>query len=142
MIRPFTEEDTDAVVAVWLEASLQAHSFIPERFWLDHAKDMRELYLPASDVILVYEEGGAIGGFMAMVGDYVAALFVAPEFQRRGIGSRLLRIAERISPSLCLNVYEKNAGAIAFYEKNGFRITGTRVEKESGETECEMEKIH
>ncbi len=139
MIRPCRESDTEELVRIWLEASLQAHPFIPAEYWKAHVPSMRELYLPASDVILVYEEEGAVGGFMAMVDDYVAALFIAPKFQRRGVGTRFLDIAKRMKRTLCLNVYARNRGAIRFYERCGFRIAGERVEKESGEIEYEME---
>lgn len=142
MIRTFREEDTEAVVRLWLEASIQAHSFIPREFWEASAEDMRNIYLPMSDEIVLHvdDADGAIDGFLAFVGDFLAALFVAPAAQGKGLGSRLIRIAGRMHPGLSLTVYKENRRAVGFYLKHGFRICGERVEEKTGAVEYLMEK--
>ena len=45
-IRSFTPADTEAVLAIWLEASLQAHHFIDPAYWHANLAPMRETYLP------------------------------------------------------------------------------------------------
>ena len=59
MIRPFRDEDTEEVVRVWLEASIEAHGFIPRAFWEAAAEDMRTLYLPMSDEIVLHVDAVA-----------------------------------------------------------------------------------
>ena len=142
MIRTFREEDAEAVVRLWLEASIEAHDFIPCAFWESAAEDMRTVYLPMSDEIVLHVDDatGEIDAFLAFVGDFLAALFVAPAAQGRGLGSRLLRIAGRMHPELSLTVYKENSRAVAFYEKHGFRICGERVEAKTGAVEFLMEK--
>ena len=142
MIRTFCEEDTEAVVRLWLEASIEAHSFIPREFWEAAAEDMRRVYLPMSDEIVLHvdDASGDVDAFFAFVGDFLAALFVAPAAQGRGLGSRLLRIACRMHPELSLTVYKENRRAVALYEKHGFRICGERVEEKTGAVEYLMEK--
>ncbi len=56
---------------------------------------------------------------------WIATIGVHPEFQRRGIGARLLAAAEAAltTPRLRLTVRRSNAGAIALYEKFGYRST-------------------
>jgi GNAT superfamily N-acetyltransferase len=62
-------------------------------------------------------------GFVAATPTSIAQLYVRKGFHRRGIGSQLLRWAkEQSSGSLWLYTFARNAGARAFYERNGFRI--------------------
>lgn|SRR3989338_7609465 len=59
--------------------------------------------------------------------DYFA---VAPEFQRRGYGSKMMENLEKMCRKLkvrMLCVFTYNEGALKFYEKNGFKICG-RIE--------------
>ena len=62
------------------------------------------------------------------------SLFVLPPFQRRGIGTAVLRHCQRAYPSLLLYVFRANRGAIRLYEKMGFSIT-----KEVGKTRYIMQ---
>ena len=72
--------------------------------------------------VWVAEMDGAVAGFVAFDGDMVNHLFVAPEFQGRGVGSELLAIAKRSAPSLQLWVFQVNTPAIRFYERHGFTL--------------------
>ena len=57
----------------------------------------------------------------------LAAIYVLPEMQGRGIGSRLLRAGTGkipLSTSLALRVERDNARAQRFYEAHGFRHAG------------------
>lgn len=134
MIRSFHQEDADAVVRLWLEASVQAHDFLPRAYWEERAEDMRTLYLPMSDeiVLCLEDASGELQAFCAFVGDFLAALFVAPAWQGKGIGSRLFRIAKRMHPSLWLSVYKENQRAVDFYLKHGMRVGEERVEEQTG----------
>ena len=44
MIRPYHANDANAVLDIWLTASLQAHAFIAESFWRDQLAAMRDIY--------------------------------------------------------------------------------------------------
>ncbi len=140
MIRPFQKEDMEDVVNVWLAASLQAHDFIPRDFWERAAEDMRTLYLPMSDEIVLHidDATGRPDAFLAFVDTFLAALFVVPEAQGRGLGSRMFRIARRMHPDLTLCVYRENCRAVAFYRKHGMTVIGERVEEKTGHVELIM----
>ena len=100
---------------------------------------MRTLYLPLSEIVVDEDRAtGEVVAFMALVEDYLAALFVAPAHQKRGVGSRLLALAKKMRGTLDLSVYAENERAVAFYQKNGFRITGERIEEVTGRTELLM----
>lgn len=140
MIRPFCNEDAEEVVRVWFEASLEAHGFIPRSYWEAAVEDMRTLYLPMSDEIVVHtdEETGRIDAFLAFVDTYLAALFVAPCAQGKGLGSRMFRIAGRMHPELTLSVYRENERAVSFYRRRGLVVLRERVEERTGHVELVM----
>ena len=48
MIRKFEERDLETVMELWLAGNLQAHSFIPERYWKDSRELVRDLLPGAS----------------------------------------------------------------------------------------------
>ena len=129
MIRAFKEEDTETVIRIWLAASVRSHSFIDKAYWEEKAEAMRTLYLPLSEIVVDEDRAtGEVVAFMAFVEDYLAALFVAPAHQKRGVGSRLLALAKKMRGTLDLSVYAEN----------GFRITGERIEEVTGRTELLM----
>ena len=139
MIRAFKEEDTEAVIRIWLEASILSHSFIDKAYWEEKADAMRTLYLPLSEVVVDEDKDtGEVVAFIAFVEDYLAALFVAPAHQKKGVGSRLLALAKKMRDTLELSVYAENERAVAFYQKNGFRMTDKRIEEMTGHTELLM----
>ena len=137
MIRKFSGPDMDAVLNIWLEASIEAHSFIEREFWESNIDDMCNVYLPASETY-VYARDGAVKGFLSMADNTVAALFVSPEFQGRGIGRELLDMACGIRKSLELCVYKKNIRAFEFYKRYGFDVVEERVDERTGEIEVLM----
>lgn len=63
---------------------------------------------------------GAVAGFLAREGGYVHALFIAPAWQRRGIGRALIARAKAASPALDLWTFAANTAARRFYEEAGF----------------------
>jgi ribosomal protein S18 acetylase RimI-like enzyme len=57
--------------------------------------------------------------------DLLDSLYVAPDAQGQGIGTRLLELAEQRRPAgLRLWVFASNAPARAFYERHGFVVIG------------------
>lgn len=133
-IRRLTESlspDSKTVVRLvdaWREAR-QEHL----QFLLDlHSAAEDAAYLTSqilrTNEVWVAEVDQLIAGFIAFGDGWVNQLYVAPPFQRQGIGSDLLTIAMRSSPRLQLWVFESNLPAIRFYESRGFRV----VERTSG----------
>lgn len=142
MIRNRTDEDIERIVRIWLEASLLAHSFIPAMYWIDQADEMRFKYIPASQTwVYQDDETGEVTGFVSMVDDYLAALFVIPEKQGTGIGKALLNHVKAIHPTIKLAVYAKNTQAVGFYESQGFMETEERIDANTGEPELAMHFI-
>lgn len=136
-IRSFTPADTEAVLAIWLEASLQAHHFIDPAYWHANLVPMRETYLPAADSYMLWQDGSALG-FYSLYEETLAAIFVTPAQQGRGYGKALLAHAKRQRPALRLQVYRQNLAACDFYLSQGFQIEGEQQDTHTGCAEWVM----
>ncbi len=74
-------------------------------------------------------EGHELAGFIAMRDrSHVFHLFVAPEFQRRGVAARLWQAVAEVGDVDCFTVNSSRL-AVPVYERFGFTRTGPLVEK-------------
>ena len=65
---------------------------------------------------------GRLLGIVAFRPDWVDALYVLPQSQGKGIGTRLLGLAQAAFADLQLWTFQKNLRARRFYEGRGFRL--------------------
>ena len=72
-----------------------------------------------------------------MDAEYIAGLFVVEGHQGHGTGHQLISEVKRKN-RLSLHAYEKNAGAVAFYQAEGLKVQQSMTEKEIGEKEFLM----
>ena len=63
----------------------------------------------------------------------IEGIFVSDEMQSCGIGKLLLDYVKDKKVSLRLNVYQKNARAISFYQREGFIIQCEGLDEATGE---------
>ncbi|MDY4116009.1 MAG: GNAT family N-acetyltransferase [Blautia sp.] len=70
--------------------------------------------------------------------EYIEGIFVADEMQSCGIGKLLLDYIKDKKVRLQLNVYQKNARAISFYQREGFIIQCEGLDEAAGEKEYTM----
>ena len=121
-IRPFADDDEDAVVALWHAAGLT-------RPWNDPHRDIARKKLVQRELFLVAEEddtvvGTAMGGYDGHRG-WVYYLAVAPERQGRGLGRLLMQEAEtRLlalgCPKVSVQIRAGNDAVAAFYDRLGY----------------------
>jgi ribosomal protein S18 acetylase RimI-like enzyme len=125
LIRPFREDDEEAVIALWNEVFPDAPP------WNDPKSDIGRKLTIQRDLFLVAEMdeelvGTAMAGFDGHRG-WVYYLAVSPPHRRRGIGATLMaRVEEGLARLGCgklnLQVRGSNRDAVAFYEKLGYEI--------------------
>ncbi|SHK38094.1 putative acetyltransferase [Desulfatibacillum alkenivorans DSM 16219] len=137
MIRPMKSSDMDAVLTIWLEASIESHDFAGRDFWESRLEDMRNIYLPASKTYVFVEDVG-VKGFVSLHQDVLAALFVSPKEQGRGIGGLLMDKAKSLRNRLRLSVYKENQKSVRFYEKRGFIAVREQKDQHTGRPEIVM----
>ena len=80
-------------------------------------------------------DGAQMTGIIAFREDWVDQLYVLPSTQQRGIGTRLLQIAQHALPRLYLWTFQGNVRARRFYERRGFLL----VEETDGARNDEKE---
>ncbi len=137
-IQRIAEDDIPEVVDVWYQASIHAHGFIPDSYWKANKELMKNKYIPMSETYIA-KNGEKILGFISLMDDYLAALFVRPELQGRGVGSSLLNYTKNIRNSLKLKVFCKNEKSIEFYKSRGFSVSSESKDKETEENEFVMQ---
>jgi putative acetyltransferase len=138
MIRSFASSDMDNVLDIWLEASAKAHTFVEREFWESKIEHMRKMYIPISETY-VFSDNDTVKGFFCLYEDTLAALFVSPDYQGKGIGKQLLNKAKSLRKKLNLLVYQENTRSVEFYRKSGFTTMDERIEKSTGHIELLME---
>ena len=133
MIRKLLNGDIDRVADIWLKTNLKAHYFISNQYWKSNYELVKEM-MPQSEVY-VFE---AYKGFVGLNDEYIEGIFVSDEMQSCGIGKLLLDYIKDKKVSLRLNVYQKNARAISFYQREGFIIQCEDLDEATGEKEYIM----
>ena len=136
MIRKLQKADINRVADIWLKTNLKAHFFISEQYWISNYEFVKEM-LPQAEVY-VYEDDKMIQGFVGLNAEYIEGIFVSDEMQSCGIGKLLLDYIKDKKVSLRLNVYQKNARAISFYQREGFIIQCEDLDEDTGEKEYTM----
>ncbi len=86
----------------------------------------------------IFEKAGEIQGFIGMMDDYIAGIFVKCEARSRGVGKELLDYVKERKPHLTLSVYQKNEKAFRFYQRENFVIEAEAVDENTGEKEYKM----
>lgn len=108
MIRRMGKGDLDAVAAIWLDANREAHDFIPAAYWLGHFAEVRTALARAEVWVFETEARAEISGFIGLLGDYIAGIFVRREARSGGVGRQLLDHVKTSRGQLRLQVYRKN----------------------------------
>ena len=121
MLRAAGPEDRATVGEVYLAARRDALPYLPQV----HPDEETAAFfggLVDKGIVTVAEHEGRVAGFLALAGDWVEHLYVAPGAQGRGLGSALLAQAQGRRERLQLWVFQRNTRAIAFYEHHGFAV--------------------
>ena len=125
LIRRYRPGDFDPVNDLWRRARLHAFAAFQARkgHSAEEDRDYFRAVVQVKNDLWVAEVDGRPAAFMAIAGDFIDQLYVAPEHQRQGVGTALLAHARGLSPSgLRLFTFQFNTNARAFYEKHGFVV--------------------
>lgn len=136
MIRKLQKADVERVADIWLDTNEKAHNFISSQYWKDNFEAVKAMFLQAE--VYVYEEGNKIQGFLGLNDDYIEGIFVWSEAQSGGIGKQLLDFVKGMKKQLSLSVYQKNARAVKFYQRENFEIQCEGTDENTGEKEYVM----
>ena len=138
MIRKYVDSDIDAVMQIWLNTNIQAHSFISPDYWKNNFDVVKEMLPLAEIYVHEIDSANRIDGFIGLNDDYIEGIFVKEEAQSKGIGKQLLDHVKKVKSTLRLNVYQKNKQAIQFYLREEFGIQSESLDRNTGEKEFIM----
>ncbi|QTN01590.1 N-acetyltransferase [Sediminibacillus dalangtanensis] len=137
-IRENKNTEVNRLVEIWYEGSLIAHNFIDKNYWTSQQTEMAEKYIPMSETYVVSNDKEVVG-FVSMIDNYLAALFIDVKHQGGGYGKGLLDFIKNQRENIQLKVYKKNKKAVDFYWKNGFVIKEETLDEQTSEEEFLME---
>lgn len=129
-IRNFKPEDADAVSFVIRQTMRVSNS---SDYSLEILEPLIEYFSPEKVLLLnqerhclVAEFDKKIVGTVAVENSELVTFFVLPEYQRTGIGMKLLQAIERLAVENKINLLKVEASitGTSFYEKFGYRRTG------------------
>lgn len=136
MIRKYEVSDKEQVLQLWLNTNLQAHDFIDEDYWKANTNSVAEMFDDAE--IYVMEFNHEIKGFIGLMDEMIAGIFVDANSQSMGIGKQLLDYVKTQKSQLQLCVYKKNQRALRFYLRENFTIEREQLDEATGEYEYLM----
>jgi ribosomal protein S18 acetylase RimI-like enzyme len=122
-LRPARSADAPAITEVFQAARAHSLAFLANLHTdaEDHAFFAGVI---GRDEVTVAEAGGRVVAFLALADDELDHLYVHPDRHRQGLGTALVRHAQGARTRLELWVFQRNTGALAFYEAHGFAIVG------------------
>lgn len=132
MIRKHQKKDLEALMDIWYKSSSIAHPFLDSKFVEKVKKDMKNLYIPNSET-WVYEEDNIIKGFISMIGNEIGGLFIMPNQQSKGIGTKLVNFISQFHEELEVEVFKNNRIGRGFYDKYGFSVINEYMHEESNQ---------
>ena len=136
MIRKFQISDTEQVMKIWLSGNMEAHSFVPEKYWQSHFKEVQEALQQAD--VWVYDINGNVHGFIGLINEYIAGIFVDKNYRSKGIGTQLVNFVKEKYDTLSLNVYQENPRAVAFYQSECFSVLSEGIDEDTSKKEYTM----
>jgi GNAT superfamily N-acetyltransferase len=121
VIRRGGSDDSDAIGRVFV-AARDEMTYLP-RIPDDDRPHIGTLITRDHDELWVAEEGGEVVAFADLRDDELAHIYVDPAWQGRGLGTELFEQAKRERPNgFRWWVFQKNDGAIRFYERHGAQL--------------------
>jgi putative acetyltransferase len=134
-------EEINKVMKIWLDTTVAAHCFIEKEYWLEHYDSIKNSYLPNSETFLYIEENHIVGFISIVNKNNIGGLFIDIEFQRKGIGRKLIEYVQEQYGDLSLAVYKDNEKAVQFYKNSGFKTMSEQLNEETSKVEYIMKWV-
>ncbi len=134
-IRPARIDEHDEIARVWMDSWVSTGLEDASNFLLAKLRARIPLEIEKGWSLFVADDGAAIAAMLAlhMPLKYLDQLFVAPQYQGRGLGSGLLAFARQQLPDeIHLRCVRENERAWRWYEREGFLFEKEQVEPMTG----------
>jgi GNAT superfamily N-acetyltransferase len=134
-IRPAHIDEYDEIARVWMESWASVGLEEAGNFLLAKLRARIPLEIERGWSLFVADHDGAIAAMLALhlPKMYLDQLFVAPEYQGRGLGRRLLAFTRQHLPNeIYLRCVRENEKAWCWYEREGFVFEQEQVDPMTG----------
>ncbi|MCP4615316.1 MAG: GNAT family N-acetyltransferase [Bradyrhizobium sp.] len=123
IIRPALPHEYDEVARVWMASWVSTGLAEASNFLLANLRARVRQEIEGGWSLFVADDSGAFAAMLALhlPDKYLDQLFVAPEYQGKGIGRRLLAFTRQQLPDeIWLRCVRENEKAWRWYEREGF----------------------
>ena len=134
-IRPARTDEHDEIARVWMESWVSVGLEDTSNFLLAKLRARVALEIEQGWSLFVADDGGTIAAMLALhlQKKYLDQLFVAPEYQGRGVGRGLLAFTRRHLPNeIYLRCVRESEKAWRWYEREGFVFEQEQAEPMTG----------
>jgi putative acetyltransferase len=150
-IRDYQDSDCEALAEIFTRAVRQIarRDYSPAQIaaWAPETRDMGEFAVRRSTKpTFVAEYDGQVAGFTDLDGEgHIDMFYVSPSFQRRGVGSAMLRfVTARAQTERCKRLHsEVSITARPVFERHGFKVLAYQTVETNGQSlgNYRMEKL-
>ena len=124
---PYSDQYLKALVKLWRGSFEEAVGIVDPNPVSEQRQYFIDEVLPKNQVRVALE-GLKVVGFVASSRDSIDEIYVHTEYQRKGIGTKLLHWAQENSDGrLELYTFERNKKSQQFYERKGFKVVERNV---------------
>jgi ribosomal protein S18 acetylase RimI-like enzyme len=134
-IRPARPDEYDEVARVWMDSWVSTGLECASNFLLAKLRARIPMEIEKGWSLFVADDNGTLAAMLALhlPDRYLDQLFVAPEYQGRNLGRRLLGFTRRHLPDeIRLRCVRENERAWHWYEREGFVYDKEQVEPMTG----------
>jgi GNAT superfamily N-acetyltransferase len=134
-IRPGRRDEYDEIARVWMESWVSTGLDTASDFLLANLRARIPQEVEKGWSLFVADDDGSIAAMLALhlPKKYLDQLFVAPEYQGKGLGRTLLAFTRKHLPDeIELRCIRENEKAWRWYEREGFVFKREKVEPMTG----------
>jgi ribosomal protein S18 acetylase RimI-like enzyme len=135
VIRPARAGEYDEIARVWMESWVSTGLADASNFLLANLRARIRREIEQGWSLFVIEDGSTLAAMLALhlPKFYLDQLFVAPQYQGRSLGRKLLAFARTQLPDeIYLRCAEGNVKAWRWYEREGFLFEKQEIEPMNG----------
>ena len=135
VIRPARAEEYDEIARVWMESWVSTGLAEPSEFLLANLRARVRREIDDGWSLFVADDDGKLAAMLALHLPklYLDQLFVAPDYQGRALGRRLLAFTRAQLPDeIHLRCVRENEKAWRWYEREGFVFEKEQIEPMNG----------
>ena len=125
LLRPATPDDIARNYEIWRTSVEATHDFLDASDRGAIARMVLEDYLPNAEFTVAVDANNVPHGFLGATGNHIDSLFIHADSRGAGLGHLLFDGFRAGKDVVTVDVNEQNVGAIGFYERLGFMVTGS-----------------